>query len=596
MSSQSASFAQRAAGERRPAGLFAQRAAGERRPAGLFAQRAAGERRPEGRLLALLALCGAIALALYAPALRGPFVSDDFGYLVGDGYTERLSPANLAAIVDPRGPASFYTGNYAPVHLLLTALERRAFGGDSAGYHAVNVALHALNSWLLALLLASAGASRAVALCGALFFLVHPANVEAVAWASQLKSTAALAFALGAWLCLERRPALATGLFALALGTKAQALFLLPTAALWLWLRGAPRGTARWLWVWLALAAAFAPAQLVAFRHLGAVEPPLDAGLLDADPLDANAGARLRGVFALALRYLVMAASSLGVSAFHEPPRAAGWLDPWWLGGLASCSALAARALRALRAKRLEGVFWVSALAAFLPVAQLAAPLSFLSPLADRYLYFMLPGLVGALCCAATARDGGPRMATATARRAAALALCGLLACFAARSAERAQLWRGEVWLLRDAAAHYPDGGAASFLRARSAAQQRDVPLALAELRRAAERGFDRADVLAWDPGLAPIRSEPAFRAFLDELAARSIERLERRGAKTQADLRALASAWFWRGERQRGVAALEAALAAGGPWDAEIRAKLEAVLSDLRSTPPRCARPAAAC
>ena len=54
-------------------------------------------------------------------------------------------------------------------------------------------------------------------LLGGAFFTLHPANVQVVVWISQLKSTAGLAFALGALLALPRRPVLATTVARLAL-------------------------------------------------------------------------------------------------------------------------------------------------------------------------------------------------------------------------------------------------------------------------------------------------------------------------------------------------------------------------------------------
>ena len=134
----------------------------------------------------LFAGYAALALALYWPALAGPFVSDDFAYLVTHPYTTPLSLENVLAILDPFGPAKLHAANYAPIHLLLTAFELHIFADAPQGYHLVNVAIHALCALLLTAWLRRAGFGFHAALAGGLFFLVHPANVEAVAWMSQL--------------------------------------------------------------------------------------------------------------------------------------------------------------------------------------------------------------------------------------------------------------------------------------------------------------------------------------------------------------------------------------------------------------------------
>ena len=153
-----------------------------------------------------------------------------------------------------------------------------------------------------------------------------------------------------------------------------------------------------------------------------------------------------------------------------------------------------------------------------------------------------------------------------------------LAALFALHASERASLWRGETWLLLDAAEHYPEGSTASFLRARRAAQERDPETAVMELRRATERGIDRFTVLLSDRALAPIHGDPGFQALVDELAGRWIERAQRRGVSTQAELRMLALAHLQRGELDSAVLVYEGALAAGGPLDPVVRTELETV------------------
>jgi hypothetical protein len=512
----------------------------------------------------LFAGYAALALALYWPALEGPFVSDDFAYLVTHPYTTPLSWENVVAILDPWGPAKLHAANYAPIHLLLTALELHIFADAPQGYHLVNVALHALCALLLTAWLRRAGLGFAFALVGGLFFLVHPANVEAVAWMSQLKTNASLAFALGAILCWPRARWTAALLFAGSLLTKASGLFALPTVAALAWCERmpAPRA-ARWLALWAAIAVLYAIPEFASFAHLGAVEEPAYR-----DPL-----VHLRTVAAVGARYLVMAATGYGVSAFQEPESALAWLDPWWLASLPLGAALAVRAVRTLARRDVEGAFWVAAAASFAPVSQV---FPFLNPVADRYLYFILPGLIGGALCwgrALVSRSGALRAAPA---RAAALALSAVwLAGFGLWSASRAALWQSETRLLLDAASHYPEGGTAHYLRARSAAQRGDVEAALASLRIATSRGIDRFTVVENDPGLAPIRDDPGFRALVREMAQRWIELAHRRGYTTQPELRMLGMAHVVRGELEQAVAAFEGALAAGGPQDDVVRGEL---------------------
>jgi len=130
----------------------------------------------------------ALAYVTLQNGLHGPFVSDDGGYIVSNPYLRELSMENLVAFFDPTSPAQIHAvGNYAPVHLTLHALEYQIFADDVFGYHLVNLLFHALSAVLLVALLLRSGVPGIAALLGGALFTVHPANVQAVVWVSQLR-------------------------------------------------------------------------------------------------------------------------------------------------------------------------------------------------------------------------------------------------------------------------------------------------------------------------------------------------------------------------------------------------------------------------
>jgi hypothetical protein len=550
-------------------------ASGQPLGASLEAPRPAARDWSIGSFLLLFAGFAILSFAIYRPALDGEFVSDDMEVLIHNPFVNALTLENVAAILDVRSAQKSFTGNYAPIAELLTALERHSFGEHVFPYHAVNVLFHALNSALLVALLLSSGLPSAGALLGGLWFAVHPANVEAVAWMSQLKTNAALAFSLAALLAFRPAPIASTLLFAAALLTKASALFALPTAAALAWARrGRAGGSARhWLWLatWALVFGLYAIPEFSSFEHFGEAEgrPYPDAAL------------HLRSIAAFGSRYLAMAATSYGLSAFHQPQPARSLLDPWWLAALPAAALLLWRIAVVLRRRSEEAAYWVAAAAAYAPISQL---FPFLFPMGDRYLYFILPGLIGGSLFLAT--DAQHRLAAATAGRAPRLSSRALsraaIACslalaafFGLRSAQRAGIWRDETRLYLDAERHYPDGGPASYLQARRAAQVGDVAGAIEALRRAEENGFANFMNLPNDRALAPIAGTQAFGDFVRAMAGRWIERSRGWESMNQAQYHLLAHAHLVRGEIPEAKTALEQAIAAGGPQEAVLRSEL---------------------
>lgn len=499
----------------------------------------------------------AVALLVYRAALVGPFVSDDLLYLVNNATVRGLDREGLPGVLDPSGAAALEVGNYAPLLLLAHAAEWRIFGADVRGYHLVNVALHALCATLLLALLRREGVSRGLALFAAGVFLLHPANVEAVAWISQLKSVLAMALALGALLALERRPLLATIGFAAALLVKAIAAFALPVAIGLVWARArAPDAPRRWAWLalWALVLGAVGAPQLAITDEIGRVWIAPDAGL----------AARARLVAWAGWRYAALAATGLGTSAFHEPGPV-GWLAPGWILGVLLGVALLVRIALSARARTPEAAFWAGALAAFAPISQV---IPFYFALADRYLYFMLPGLLGGAALLAQ-----PRLAAAPerVRRGASLLAIAVLTGFALLSQRRAGLWRDELLLLVDSAAHYPDGGTAHYVRAVRAAHTGRPDDAIAELRASMDRGYHWMRPFDSDPLLAPLHDRDDFRELRREIARRVVALAKERDAHTPAQLRGVAAAYLVLGDTDRAIEAYERAIRQGGPLQAAL-------------------------
>ena len=139
----------------------------------------------------LLPLILAVTLIVFTPSLKSGFVTfDDPHYVLENPYIRNFSAENLEAILltDANN-----LGNYHPLTLLSYAVNYSLSELDPAPYHAVNIFLHLVNTFLvfqLALLLferAGSGEGRLLSAAVALLFGIHPLHVESVAWISGRK-------------------------------------------------------------------------------------------------------------------------------------------------------------------------------------------------------------------------------------------------------------------------------------------------------------------------------------------------------------------------------------------------------------------------
>lgn len=183
---------------------------------------------PDPRSFALLALATLLA---HANGLLGDFQFDDYNVIVHNPAVHSL--------------AAWWEGAFGIRPLLkLTYALNWISGVGVLGFHAVNLALHLANAWLVFLiLLRFPGRNREwSALAAALLFALHPVQSEAVTYVSG-RSVALMAFfALLAWLAYvrgvegERRAwlwLLVPVLYAAALASKEVALALPCVLVLW---------------------------------------------------------------------------------------------------------------------------------------------------------------------------------------------------------------------------------------------------------------------------------------------------------------------------------------------------------------------------
>jgi len=134
----------------------------------------------------------AVALALYAPTLLFQFLNwDDNTYVQNNPWIRSLSAENLRLVFSKP-----YFGNFLPLHLLSYMVDYRLWGLNPLGYHLQSILLHALNVWLGFLVTRRMLGGRTVPFLTALFFAVHPAHLEAVAWISIRKDLLSTGFAL----------------------------------------------------------------------------------------------------------------------------------------------------------------------------------------------------------------------------------------------------------------------------------------------------------------------------------------------------------------------------------------------------------------
>jgi len=164
-----------------------------------------------------------VGICLYYFSFKNQFIFDDFHYIQNNPLIKTTDPQNLVGIF-----SSFYKWDYLPLTLFSFALEYKLFGLNPVGYHVTNFVLHILNCLLVHILIYHLTKSFFTTCLTSLFFLIHPVNVESVAWVSELKNLLSFLFFIAAFILFVQfqKKILSAFLFTLGLLAKVSIIIL----------------------------------------------------------------------------------------------------------------------------------------------------------------------------------------------------------------------------------------------------------------------------------------------------------------------------------------------------------------------------------
>ncbi|HEX9428267.1 MAG TPA: hypothetical protein VGA64_10810, partial [Candidatus Polarisedimenticolia bacterium] len=188
------------------------------------------------------AIVAALATVPYLPTLGFGFVFDDMYLVVRNPFLREPWTFIVAFARHFWYGTQFEAGYYRPIVVASFALNGSLLGWDAAGFHLVNVLLHAANAVLVIVLARRLGVPERASWIAAAFFAIHPVAAWPVASVVARVDLLPAFFVLLAWCCHAsprpgKRSALLTGLFFLAaLACKESAIAFLAVPLL-TWLR-----------------------------------------------------------------------------------------------------------------------------------------------------------------------------------------------------------------------------------------------------------------------------------------------------------------------------------------------------------------------
>jgi hypothetical protein len=343
-----------------------------------------------GNRLASVLLISVLTVGTFSPAIRNGFIFDDLSYVVNNPVFESVRCIPLIFSSDDAVGTGLHNPYYRPLTTMTFAMDQLLHGSDPIGYHATNILLHLAVCVLLYLVAIRIAAKPQAAFLATLFFAVHPAHAEPVAYISAradlmcgLGLTASLLVHLR-WRESGSRTdlILSTAAFAVAIFSKIVAIVF--PALLVIHTFYLVRGDHRWKSAILPYAAVVA-IFLIVRNNVLVMNVWDESGLAPFEIRFSNAGVFL-------LNYLRNALFPFGLRLFYDHPIRVSCFEPIVLSAWSTLAAIACYSLTTARRHpaAIFGFAWF--FGCLLPVSGIIT-IFYPAAMADRYMYIPMIGL-----------------------------------------------------------------------------------------------------------------------------------------------------------------------------------------------------------
>lgn len=406
-------------------------------------------------------ILAAVVVMVYSGCFNHGFLSmwDDGLYILDNDAVRGVSLQNLKQAF-----TSNYGGNYSPLHIISYMIDYSLWGLTPAGFIGMNMLLHAANGYLLYLLLSMTTVSRTAALGGALLFVLHPVQVESVAWISERKNVLAMLFMLLSMLryarfresgrgATQKRYDYAAALLLFLLALLAKSVVVVLPVLLLGWDCLVLRRSG-----WREIAAGVAPFFLlgIGFSLLTVYLQGVDMGggrlPLGARPL----GFTILTMLPVLWTYVRMVFLPISLSPWYEPVIRTGF-DLQVMVSLLIFAGTFAAVFWLAKRRMLQELYWGGMFfVGLLPISNIIPIVTMMN---DRYLYFPLLGIAGLICCLVSRNPEKSQVV---------MPLIVVLGIFSYLSFLQTGIWKNNVTLWHAASLQNPGSSTVTIKLARS--------------------------------------------------------------------------------------------------------------------------------